>query len=380
MADGAFDSLKVTGTADVGSLSLATFLPPTTSTTIGGHTVITTIACECQLLIDMDPHSGIPKIQSTTCPFGLESSPHSPFHICLQPNGGNVGVGSLTPEQNLSINAGLNVDQASGNNGKINPGITFGSHSQEGIASQRQDRRHDGSVGNRHGLDFYTNGQVRMSIYREGWICFGGSQQQTEGDIQLVAGQDAVVLVNGCMELTGTTPHDIPLLVNGCMVINGATSQETSLVVCGSVEVTGDVVLSNADCAEEFDVADMDSADPGTVMVIDANEVLRPSYRANDKRVAGVVSGAGDLRPGIVLGKQSGKGARLPIALTGKVYCKVDAQYAAVEVGDLLTTSPTPGHAMKAADPAAAFGAVIGKALGELTEGTGLIPMLVALQ
>ena len=38
----------------------------------------------------------------------------------------------------------------------------------------------------------------------------------------------------------------------------------------------------------------------------------------------------------------------MPLALVGKVYCKVNAQYAPVEVGDLLTTSPTLGHAMRA--------------------------------
>jgi hypothetical protein len=68
------------------------------------------------------------------------------------------------------------------------------------------------------------------------------------------------------------------------------------------------------------------------------------------------------------------------VALLGKVYCKVDAQFGAVAVGDLLTTSPTAGHAMKAADPAQAFGAVIGKALRPLTAGQGLIPILIALQ
>jgi hypothetical protein len=68
------------------------------------------------------------------------------------------------------------------------------------------------------------------------------------------------------------------------------------------------------------------------------------------------------------------------VALVGKVYCKVDAQYGPIEVGDLLTTSPTLGHAMKASDPLKAFGAVIGKALRPLLAGQGLIPILIALQ
>jgi hypothetical protein len=71
---------------------------------------------------------------------------------------------------------------------------------------------------------------------------------------------------------------------------------------------------------------------------------------------------------------------RKSIALLGKVYCKVDAAYSPIEVGDLLTTSPTRGHAMKAADPLKAFGAVIGKALRPLEIGHGLIPILIALQ
>jgi hypothetical protein len=82
----------------------------------------------------------------------------------------------------------------------------------------------------------------------------------------------------------------------------------------------------------------------------------------------------------LILDRKESSEGRVPIALIGKVYCKVDAQYVAIEVGDLLTTSPTPGHAMKAADPLKAFGTVIGKALRPLEGGQGLIPILVALQ
>jgi hypothetical protein len=148
----------------------------------------------------------------------------------------------------------------------------------------------------------------------------------------------------------------------------------------GDVEVTGDIRLLNADCAEDFDIAGVETVEPGTVMVLGEEGVLTPSDRAYDKRVAGVVSGAGDYRPGIVLDKQAAHGNRSPIALLGKVFCKVDAGLAPVEVGDLLTTSDMPGHAMKADDSTKAFGSVIGKALRPLTKGQGLIPILIALQ
>jgi hypothetical protein len=155
--------------------------------------------------------------------------------------------------------------------------------------------------------------------------------------------------------------------------------------VTGKVDVTGDVtahdvIVSGGDCAEDFDIADMEAVEPGTVMVIDNEGALRPSNKAYDKRVAGVISGAGNYKPGIVLDKQQAQNNRMPIALVGKVYCKVDARYAAIEVGDLLTTSPTLGYAMTAEDPFKAFGAVIGKALRPLSEGQGLIPILIALQ
>src|SRR5205814_1286420 len=113
-----------------------------------------------------------------------------------------------------------------------------------------------------------------------------------------------------------------------------------------------DIVLTDgADCAEDFDVLESEQVEPGTVMVIDDEDgALQQSYQAYDKKVAGVISGAGSFKPAITLNKQHSREHRLPVALLGKVYCKVDAGYAPVEVGDLLTTSPTRGHAMKATD------------------------------
>ena len=148
----------------------------------------------------------------------------------------------------------------------------------------------------------------------------------------------------------------------------------------GDVEVTGDIRLVNADCAEDFDIAGGEPIPPGTVMVFHDDGALRPSERQYDTRVAGVVSGAGDFKPAIVLDRRSTDDHRLPIALLGKVYCMVDADHAPVQVGDLLTTSSTAGHAMKVSDPTQAFGAVLGKALRPFESGRGLIPILVTLQ
>jgi hypothetical protein len=153
---------------------------------------------------------------------------------------------------------------------------------------------------------------------------------------------------------------------------------EGDVVVTQKLTVAVDIVLSGADCAEDFDVAQ--AVDPGSVMIVDADGILGLSTAAYDKRVAGVVSGAGSYRPGMVLDKKEESKERLPIGLVGKVYCKVEANSAPIEVGDLLTSSDHPGHAMKACDHNRAFGAVLGKALRPLSSGTGLVPILISLQ
>jgi hypothetical protein len=152
--------------------------------------------------------------------------------------------------------------------------------------------------------------------------------------------------------------------------------------VDGNLDVAGDIRLLGGDCAEDFEVA-ADCEDfivPGVVVVLGPEGSLRHSTSAYDKRVAGVVAGAGGRRPGIILDRRSDRSRRLPVALMGKVSCNVDADYGCVDVGDLLTTSDTPGHAMKASDPSRAFGAVIGKALESLRSGRAMIPVLVCLQ
>jgi hypothetical protein len=148
----------------------------------------------------------------------------------------------------------------------------------------------------------------------------------------------------------------------------------------GDVAVTGDICLVNQDCAEDFAVADVDDASPGTVMVFTDDGRVTSCRKPYDRRVGGVVSGAGGAKAGIILGRGQEVSDRRPLALIGTVYCKVDAGYGPISVGDQLTTSATAGHAMKASNAAEALGATIGKAIGRLDEGRGLIPVLVSLR
>ncbi len=112
----------------------------------------------------------------------------------------------------------------------------------------------------------------------------------------------------------------------------------------------------------------------------DREEKLRLSRETYDTRVAGIVSGAGGVSPGIQLSQDDVLRGTYPIALAGKVYVNCTAENGAIRPGDRLTTSSLAGHAMRATDRERSQAALIGKALGSLDGGTGLVLVLVNLQ
>jgi hypothetical protein len=152
-------------------------------------------------------------------------------------------------------------------------------------------------------------------------------------------------------------------------------------IITDVLEITG-----GSDLSEQFEIngsrVDMPPS-PGMVVSIDPDNTgeLIVSNTAYDYTVAGVVSGAGGVKPGMLMGQSSSPAdGDYPVALTGRVYCLVDASYGPVKPGDLLTTSDTPGHAMKVSDHGRAQGAIIGKAMSSLGSGTGLVLVLISLQ
>ena len=198
----------------------------------------------------------------------------------------------------------------------------------------------------------------------EGTVKITGEVKQAAGDVTIDGG--GLALTTGSINVA---KGDITLAGGGLALTTG------------SINVAkGDITLAGADCAEDFDAAPSDSLAPGMVVVIGEDGRVRPSNSGYDKTVVGIISGAGIFQPGMILGRQFSSGCSVPLALIGRVNCYVDADYSSIEIGDLLTTSPTSGHAMKADDPVKAFGAVIGKALAPLRSGRQLVPVLVALQ
>jgi hypothetical protein len=141
-------------------------------------------------------------------------------------------------------------------------------------------------------------------------------------------------------------------------------------------------ILGGADVAEPFDTDADGVVEVGSLMVIDQEHPgqLTVSTRSYDARVAGIVSGAGGVHPGITLQQDGMVQGKSLVAIAGRVYCRADAGSEPILPGDLLTTSDTPGHAMKATDRERSHGAIIGKAMTGLNSGTGLVLVLVNLQ
>jgi len=325
---------------------------------------------------------------------------------------GRVGIGTTAPQQMLSVNAGANVDQGNLNPGNvIAPGLTFGLSSGEGIASCR-------AIGgaNQYGLDFYTDFQRRVSINNGGavtigagtvnqqavpqpgsltingnrtyllgtspdnfhWIMGCGTMEQTVSGGNII-GNNAIGLSYDTATQQGliTTPANWSMWVGGTI---GAGGGKGGYVVDRFINgksrklERGDVVIVHDGSVDHF--YGLDNRIPILAVEI--------ANKAEDTRVCGIVdepvaspSALRDLDGGKVDTSLVG----YMVTLGAYAHCKADATNGAISAGDLLTTSSTPGHVQKVSkERPAPAGAIIGKALGPLKKGKGIIPILVSHQ
>ncbi len=237
-----------------------------------------------------------------------------------------------------------------------------------------------GDAGSGEGrIEVRDGGTDAITLNAENWAGSGGLVT-----VHNNAGEDRVYLVG---DDSGSGAGSIAVLdANGAYRIS--LDANTGYTTTPVLQITG-----GSDLSEQFDVslptvaedanASSRNPEPGSVVCIDPQNPgkLVVSARAYDKTVAGVISGAGDVKPGLVMGQQGTVAdGQHPVALAGRVWVKCDASGGPIEPGDLLTTSDIPGHAMKAADPMRTPGAVLGKAMTLLGQDRGLVLVLVSLQ
>jgi hypothetical protein len=275
--------------------------------------------------------------------------------------------------------AGLNIDQFNRNTNTINYGLRFGAGSGEGIGSMRN------AGANQYGLDFYTGFANRMTIQND------GSTRVYDNNIYLRGAGNNDYGIAYRSTVSGVY-FDGPFAwgYNGG-ALGTVAPDEVSLTwdwqgnvwVSNNCSVASLTIRGGADLAEPFELSEAARAVPqGAVVVIDKENPghLKMSERPYDTRVAGVVSGANGIHPGIQMHQEGLLEGGKNVALTGRVYVQADATGGAIEPGDLLTTSSIPGHAMKVTDHVRAQGAILGKAMTGLSEGNGMVLVLVTLQ
>jgi hypothetical protein len=333
----------------------------------------------------------------------------------IQLNGGDSGSIKLTAQSTVAAEKNLFIENLSA---EATPGPNNNMQFVLGTAAARSTKMtitKDGALGigtispvtkltvfaSQHGIE-HTDGTVRLATYvggatGGGWLgtisphqlnffVNNGEPSQTIAangfDVRFYTAD----LWLGHSSRRGSPGHALvdwvtPVTGVHQLVLNfGDDWAET--VIGGSVtEVKTLRITGGADLAEPFETSDSEIP-KGSVVVIDEEHAgrLKRSTSAYDTRVAGIVSGANGINPGIALHQQGAMEGGQNVALSGRVYVQADAAFGAIKPGDLLTTSDTPGHAMKVTDHAKSQGAILGKAMGSLNEGKGMVLVLVSLQ
>ena len=305
----------------------------------------------------------------------LTATPYATFSSLsgTVPNGaiGSAQLANFIDLGATNVNGRLDVYRTAANTPAISLIGSSGQMNAYGDAGQQEARVEAASYGGRL-TTFNPQGNETAHV---------GSALDAGGSLQLFQA-NGTLGVNLQGDLDGANGGGFLRLFKG----NGSIGLTLQADISGESRITTQVlqITGGADLSEVFDVtAPEDDLAPGMIVCIDPEHPGRlvESAHAYDRTVAGVMSGAGGVKPGMLMGQQGTSAyGKHPVALSGRVYCQADASGGAIHPGDLLTTSATPGHAMKVTDYDKAHGAIIGKAMSSLGQGEGLVLVLVSLQ
>ncbi|MEE9293657.1 MAG: hypothetical protein V3W34_01660 [Phycisphaerae bacterium] len=330
------------------------------------------------------------KLSTERIVFGFGSSDSLTETMRIQGNG-RVGIGTTNPTTDLDITSestnftGLQLKNTSTDQRYLMSVIGSGVANREGNFEIWAT-----TTGENHNVFTATpEGQVGIGTTTPGAmldIAVGNKRIhfRHEGDSQVaslnVTGSGNAVGVLRMRNALELWPNDAGT-VAGTVDVRDESGVRTILMTGADGRISAKVLqITGADLAEKFPTSE--PAQPGTVMEIDpANPgKLRVARGAYNRRVAGVVSGANGLSVGVILGNLPGSEDSPAIAMSGRVWAQCDTSNGPIDPGDLLTTSATPGQAMKVTDYTKAQGAILGKAMTHLKSGKGLVLVLVSLQ
>lgn len=314
----------------------------------------------------------------------------------------NVGIGTANPSSNLHIYENANklvgIFIENPNTGSSSAeGIYFSNENGDVAGIRLFDEGNASYPNEMHFFNNRPNGSIELStsggeieIANNGNVGIGTTNPGV--NLHVMGGTDveAATAGSGYFYIGSSTGTHLAFDNNEIMVKasgttsgtlyfqnDGGISQFGGRVICSELQLTG-----GSDIAEPFEIKEPNKIEPGMVVVIDTENPgkLKVSTKAYDRCVAGIVSGAGDIKPGVRMMSDQSFENNHNVALTGRVYALCDASFGSIEPGDLITTSLTSGYAMKVTDYQRAQGAILGKALTRLDKGQGLVLVLVSLQ
>jgi hypothetical protein len=225
-----------------------------------------------------------------------------------------------------------------------------------------------GESGSRFDTDVSIGGDLVVSGSKTGYVVDvmqnAGTDALEAGDVVTIVGNSAAVLgeipVVQVQKATGTYDSGVVGVVDRVLYVPSA---ETRAAYLGEQQARNDAMERRTQL-EKAGGADGAKADLSSVTI---PEVTISDYDGNIHADAKATRA------------ESGRYVNV-VTLGSYKAVKVDASFGAIKAGDLLTTSPNPGYAMKVTDKAEASGAIIGKALGDLASGTGTVPVMVTLK
>ena len=293
---------------------------------------------------------------------GTSTLGNSPIAV----SGNNVGIGTTTPGS-MGFDVGsyrLGIDASSG-----------AGSAPLGLVAD--------TVGRVVRFTDSTKSFVGVISASSGSVTFGNNN---DGPVYLMTNNFNRMIIDGAGNVgIGTTTPGASFEVNGSVKLTSGSGASLTFAdgTVQSTAYTGTCTATGGDYAESMEVTGERSGyEPGDVMVLakDSKFDVTKSSEPYSTMVAGIYS----TKPGYVGRRQQTdpklSSTEIPMAMVGVVPTKVSAENGTIHRGDLLVTASKSGYAMRGTNHRRMMGAVVGKAMGSLDSGTGVIDVLVSLQ
>jgi hypothetical protein len=300
-------------------------------------------------------------------------------------NNGRVGLGTIEPSRNLEVQGP----------GDVEIGLTS-TDAGGRIWTLQSSGNVSGNLGTFQIVD-RTASASRMSIRQNGYVGIGTASPFANLELNVPGSTDPINAMFLEVQSFSTPQNAAASYFLRCRDVGAGRSQfvirgdgnvgigtdtpQAPLDVAGMTRTCTLQITGGCDLAEPFQISG-NAIPKGSLVIIDEEHEgkLKLAAQEYDTRVAGIISGANGVNPGISLHQEGVMEGGENVALSGRVYALADASNGAIKPGDLLTSSSTSGHVMKVTDHTKAQGAIVGKAMSALKQGKGMVLVLVALQ